>query len=111
MKKNYRKILLGTAIIMCGTLAACSNMGSPGKENHDAEMVEKISDVTEKPKATFSSDKTLYSLLELSIGDSEEKTAKLYGEPTRKCYEVVGTYPLQDQSLYTYSTIMKASLP
>ena len=43
-----------------------------------------------------------YDLLNLSIGDSEESVIDLYGEPEGRCYEVVGTYPLQDQSLYTY---------
>ena len=43
-----------------------------------------------------------YDLLNLSIGDTEERVIDLYGEPEGRCYEVVGTYPLQDQSLYTY---------
>lgn len=102
MKKFCEKAILGAAMILCGTLAACSDNGSQNYGKQDATEVERIYDVTEKPRATFCSDKILYSLLELSIGDSEERAVELYGEPTGRCYEVVGTYPLQDQSLYTY---------
>ena len=49
-----------------------------------------------------SSEKTLFQLLDLEIGDSEEKIIVLYGEPNSRCYEVVGTYQLQEQSLFTY---------
>ena len=51
---------------------------------------------------TYNSEKEQYDFLGLSIGDAENTVIELYGEPEGKCYEVVGTYPLQDQSLYTY---------
>lgn len=102
MKRFHEKAIFGAVMLLCGTLAACSEQENQNYEKQDTPASEKLYDVTEKPKATFSSDKSLYTLLDLSIGDSEERVVELYGEPTGRCYEVVGTYPLHDQSLYTY---------
>lgn len=102
MKKLIEKVILGMAVVLCGALTACAGHESQNHEKQDTTAAEKIYDVTEKPEPTFSSDKALYSLLDLSIGDSEERAVELYGEPAGRCYEVVGTYPFQAQSLYTY---------
>lgn len=75
-------------------------------ESTQADELEKLeqlmSGMEEKPCPTYSSEKTLFQLLDLEIGDSEEKIIEMYGEPDSRCYEVVGTYQLQEQSLFTY---------
>lgn len=68
------------------------------------ELEQQMSGMEEKPCPTYSSEKTLFQLLDLEIGDSEEKIIEMYGEPDSRCYEVVGTYQLHEQSLFTYMT-------
>ena len=117
-KATYCKKYIFFILLTTTVLSACS--GNP-KNNDELQMgtIQEIDtdnmsvedkegtgqyafDDTEEISPTISSDKELYRLLGLEIGDSEEKVLELYGEPDSRCYEVVGTYQLHDQSLFTY---------
>ena len=51
---------------------------------------------------TYCSDFKEYTLLDLSVDESYHKIIKKFGEPIEKGYDVVGTFHITDQSLYTY---------
>lgn len=51
---------------------------------------------------TYCSDFKEYTLLDLSVDESYHKIIKKFGEPIEKGYDVVGTFHISDQSLYTY---------
>lgn len=71
----------------------------------DLETTQSESDVTlEKTTQSDSieNNREQYNLLDLSIGDDEQKVIDLYGEPEAIDREVIGDYILTDQCLYTY---------
>ncbi len=84
-------------IFLYAALTGCS--GNAPREAADAHPADTATIPVQK---SSHSENNPYSLPGLSIGCSEADVTALYGEPEGRFYEIVGTYGLTEQSLYTH---------
>ncbi|SHM82576.1 hypothetical protein SAMN02746066_03460 [Anaerosporobacter mobilis DSM 15930] len=108
MKKN---LVFFICFIQVMLLIGCSfnNQNEPSQEetvsNENDTFIYKdpSQDLTNGSQGiTYCSDFKEYTLLDMSLDKSYHKIIKKFGEPLEQGYDVVGTFHITDQSLYTY---------
>jgi hypothetical protein len=79
-----KKLFILIVVVQCLLLMGCNGDNKPNRS------------------ITLNFDDKEYNLLGLKLRDSYEKVIQTLGEPKEKSYEVIGTFKITDQRLYTY---------